>query len=145
MYNIYMDLLLNGNIIEKALIKNDKGEIRYKIIENLSNPQKPVYGLLKTHLENTSDDEVLDYFDYKSKDDAMNEVENACAAAEKAGGQVTRETLTTAQPEKKHYVFSDESHAITYEDDYETIEEAQAFNDLLIKQFGKKFTFIESK
>ena len=41
----------------------------------------------------------------------------------------------------KHYIFTDEQNSITYEDDYSTIEEAQAFCDLLVKQFGKKFTY----
>lgn len=52
-------------------------------------------------------------------------------------------SATAQEPTIKHYIFSDESKAITYEDDYATVEEAQAFNDLLEKQFGKKFGFVE--
>ena len=52
-------------------------------------------------------------------------------------------TATAQEPAIKHYIFTDETKSITYEDDYATAEEAQAFNDLLEKQFGKKFSFVE--
>ena len=54
-------------------------------------------------------------------------------------------TATSQEPAIKHYIFTDETKSITYEDDYATVEEAQAFNDLLEKQFGKKFVFMENR
>ena len=56
---------------------------------------------------------------------------------------LSEDPAAAQEPALKHYIFSDESKAITYEDDYATMEEAQVFNDLLEKQFGKKFGFVE--
>lgn len=138
-----MELKINGNIISKVIIKSENKQWWYKIIKNENTPDNELYGVLKTHPDNDDKVEILDYFDYKNKEEAESFVNNECEKAEKNGFEIIREILSDSEPVLKHYIFTDESSAITYEDDYSTIEEAQAFNDLLIKQFGKKFTFHE--
>ena len=135
-----MELLINGNAINTVIIKC-KNEYRYKVLEEASEASSS-YGVLITHI-NSEDKEVLDFFDYKEKEECNSIVDKAIEDANKNGYEVISDKRDSTEVVLKHYIFSDESKAITYEDDYATIEEAEAFNNLLIKQFGKKFSYHE--
>ena len=137
-----MDLQIDGTVRKTVIVKGDI-EVHHKVIEvEEENKDNNKWAILTTHI-NDDKKEVLDFFAYLTKEKIDNLIANMSQEAKEQNWEIVSEEKNDGEPTVKHYIFTDESHSITYEDDYATIEEAQAFCDLLVKQFGKNFTYSE--